>query len=264
MPPFRARILAILLAALCVPPASAQEADPEAALLLARARRNALAGDFTAIVTCVRESFLGGRDTLRGVFESRPSRGERRLVLEGEGSRFEWWSRAGGAEQWRREEAQGRLRRLPPHSLRKPAFARDVSFEDLSLFPFGYLEGFRSARRIETGGEPAVSVVPGPGLALLYGSLRTVFDRDPVLLRRVEFAGNAGRPSKRMEIRRYAAARGGFFPEEVVFAAEDGLSRVTLTLSLTAEIPVGDKARAGTDLPRGFADPKWLPRGEGQ
>ncbi len=257
----RIRFLPFLLAFLCVSWAVAQEADPEAAILLARARRNLYAGDFAAEVTCVRESFLAGRDTLRGVFEAYPSRGERRLVLEGRGVRFEWWSRADGAEQWRREDAQGRLRRLPPHALRKPAFARDVSFEDLSLFPFGYLQGFRSARLAE-GGEPAVRIVPGPGLAWLYASLRATFDRDPVLLRRVEFEGNAGRPSKRMEITRYAGAAGGFFPEEVVFAAEDGLSRVTLALSLSAEAPAGDKARGAHDAPRGFADPKWMRRGE--
>lgn len=261
MPSLHACIAFILSSCLCVS-AVAQEADPEASVLLARARRNHFVGDFSAAATCVRESYLDGRDTLRGVFESTPSRGERRLVLEGRGRRFEWWSRADGGEQWRRVDAQGRLRRVPPHSLKKPALSRDVNFEDLTLFPFGYLEGFRSARKAESGDGYAVRMTPGAAFAPLYAWMEADFDRDPVRLRRVVFVGRTGRPSKRMEITRYAAERGGYFPEEIVFSGDDGLSRLTLTLKLTPGSPAGDKARVQDEIPRDFAEPRWLPRGE--
>jgi hypothetical protein len=253
-------ISAFLLACLCVA-AQAQETDPETSVLLSRARRNQFSGDFTAAATCVRESYLDGRDTLRGTLESFPSRGERRLVLEGNGRRFEWWSREGGAEQWLREDAQSRLRRVPPRSLRKPALARDVSFDDLTHFPFGYLEDFRVGRKAEGDGH-TVRLAPGAAFASLYASMEASFDREPVRLRRVVFTGNSGRPSKRMEITRYAAARGGYFPEEIVFTGEDGLSRVILSLNLMTGGPAGDNARARGEIPRGFAEPKWLPRGE--
>lgn len=263
MPSLHARSALILSACLCLSVA-AQEADPEASILLARARRNQFVGDFSATATCVRESYLEGRDTLRGVFESTPSRGERRLVLEGGGHRFEWWSRADGGEQWRREDAEGRLRRVPPHSLKKPALSRDVNFEDLTLFPFGYLEGFRSARKAEGGDGYALRLTPGPAFAPLYARMEADFERDPVRLRRIVFVGTPGRPSKRMEITRYAAERGGYFPEQIVFASDDGLSRVQLTLKLAPGTPAGDKARVEDEIPRGFAEPKWLPRGEEQ
>ncbi|HEX2612785.1 MAG TPA: hypothetical protein VHO02_04250 [Fibrobacteria bacterium] len=268
----RAHLSAPQIAALCAfvaaplvvslpAPLHAQEADPEAAILLARAKRNQFSGDFSATATCVRESYLGGRDTLRGVFESTPSRGERRLVLEGGGRRFEWWSRLNGGEQWRREDLQGRLRRVPPRSLKKPALARDVSFDDLTHFPFGYLEDFRSARKAE-GDAYALRLAPGGAFAPLYASMQAEFERDPVRLRRILFAGNPGRPSKHMEITRYGAAKGGYFPEEIVFAGDDGLSRITLSLALSAGRPAGDNTRARDEIPRGFAEPKWLPRGE--
>ena len=259
----RASVPAFLLACLCVA-AYAQETDPETSVLFSRARRNQFTGDFSAAATCVRESYLDGRDTLRGLFESLPSRGERRLVLEGAGRRFEWWSREGGAEQWRREDAQGRLRRVPPRSLKKPALSPDISFDDLTHFPFGYLEDFRAAHKVDGDGM-AARLSPGAAFAPLYTSMQADFDRDPVRLRRVTFTGNAGRPSKRMEITRYGATRGGYFPEEIVFMGEDGLSRVTLSLTLQPGVPSGDNARdarAHIEIPSGFAEPKWLPRGE--
>lgn len=242
---------------------AAQDADPAAALLVARARQSHFAGDFSAAVVCVRESYLGGRDTLRGVLEVRESSGERRLALRGDGGSFEWWSRLGGREQWRREGAQGRLRRLPPYSHKKPAFAPDVSYEDLMRLPFGHLEGVRSARRgLDSDSLIVVELAPAARLAGQYSSLIAAFGREPLVLRRLAFAGNGVRPSKVMEFRNYIAEPGGLFPAEIVFSGADGLSSVKLLLTPLRGDLARDKAFMTETPPQGFAEPRWLPRDE--
>jgi hypothetical protein len=258
----------LLIAGLAILPASRSHAqpvadDPEAALLLARARQNHYKGDFTAGVICVRESFLTGRDTLRGVLDVRASRGERRLTLRGARDFFDWWSRLDGREQWRREGLHGRPRRVPPHSLKKPAFAPDVSFEDLARLPFGHLEGFRAVRRAgDTDSTLALQAVPDGALAALYASLEVTLGREPVALRRIAFTGHGSRPSKVMEIVRYTAGPAGLFPAELLFRGGEGLSSVRMILTPLRDDLARDKAFVQEDAPHGFAEPKWLPSDE--
>jgi hypothetical protein len=263
--------LALVLGALAAAPSHAQTAaagaggDPAASVLLSRARDRQHEGAFTASVTCIRESFLGGADTLRGRWESGRLPGERRLSLSGGDDAFEWWSRADGGEQWRREGTQGRLRRLPPHSRRKPAFAPDVSYEDLARLPLGYLDGHRGAQRLsETDSTVTLGLLPGGALATLYGKLEVTLGRGDGLLRRVFFLGAQGRPSKTLTIARYVATPQGMFPAELVFSSVDGLSATRLSFSPTAEATARDKAQApraeaGASPPR-FAEPRWEPR----
>lgn len=254
--------LALSAAVRAAEPPFLQAEDPAAALLLARARHNQFSGDFTAAVVCVRASYLDGTDTLRGILEVREAAGEKRLTLRGANTSFEWWSRLRGREQWRREGLQGRPRRIPPHSLKKPSFAPDVSYEDLARLPFGHLEGNRSARRADGDSGDALTLVPGAGLGVLYGSLKAEFGRDPVVLRRMVFEGAGGRPSKRMELLRYTAEAGGFFPTEILFAGEDGLSSVRWSLTRLPDDPARDKMEIPGTVPRAFAEPQWLPRDE--
>lgn len=231
--------------------------DLPATLLLARAKEHHHEDAFTAEVLCVRESFLGGRDTLRGVFQSGPAPGERRLTLRGPADGFEWWSRDDGAEQWAREGVSGRLRRLAPYSRKKPAFSPDISYEDLARLPFGYLEDHRGAQRARAHDSAVVlRLAPGGALATLYASLEAVIGRD-ALLRQVVFTGNGTRPSKTMRVGRYVATPAGAFPTEIVFASADGLSSTRLYLTVLRQETVRDKAdAAGGARPR-FAEPHW-------
>lgn len=241
--------------------AAPQGKDPGAAALIARARERFSAHAVAASVVCVRESFLGGRDTLRGEWESGRVAGERRLSLRGSGDAFEWWSRAEGGEQWRREGDAGRLRRLPPHSRKKPAFSPDVSYEDLARLPHGYLDGHRGARRLaETDSTITVGLVPGGALAALYGSLEVTLGRADALPRRIRFVGLGARPSKTLTVARYTAAPGGVFPAELVYAAGDGLSATRLTFVPALAAPARDKATARPGTAPRFAEPRWEPR----
>ncbi len=231
--------------------------DLPAALLLARAKEHHHQGAFTAEVVCVRESFLGGRDTLRGVFQAGPGPGERRLTLRGPDDGFEWWSRGDGAEQWGREGVSGRLRRLAPYSRKKPAFSPDISYEDLARLPFGYLDGHRGAQRArEHDSAVVLRLAPGGALATLYASLEAVIGRD-ALLRQVVFTGNGARPSKTMRVGRYVTTPAGAFPTEIVFAAADGLSSTRLYLTVLRQEAARDKADAAGGATRRFAEPHW-------
>lgn len=246
--------------------------DPSASALIARARARHHDGRIVASVACVRESFLAGRDTLRGEWESGRVTGERRLTLRGADDAFEWWSRADGGEQWRREGERGQLRRLPPHSRKKPSFTQDVSYDDLARLPYGYFEGHRSARRVsETDSTVVVNLVPGGTLAALYSTLEVTLGRADGLPRRIVFHGVGGRPSKTLVVSRYHAAPDGVFPAELVFASADGLSRTTLRFTPEGSQLAKDKVdagprsgagaagAAGIKAPR-FAEPRWEPR----
>jgi hypothetical protein len=240
--------------------------DPSASALIARARARHHDGRMLATLTTVRESFLTGRDTLRGEWESGRVVGERRLALRGVDDAFEWWSRTDGGEQWRREGERGQLRRLPPHSRKKPSFTPDVSYDDLARLPYGYFEGYRSVRRMsETDSTVLLNLVPGGTLAALYSSLDVTLGRADGLPRRISFNGVGGRPSKTLVVSRYHAAPGGVFPAELVFASADGLSRTILRFTPLNSEPAKDKVdapprgAAGVGSPR-FAEPRWEPR----
>jgi hypothetical protein len=152
---------------------------------------------------------------------------------------------------------------MPPHSLKKPAFAPDVTFEDLARLPFGHLEGYRSARSAgETDSTQVLALVPNAALSVLYASLEVTFTRNPAVLRRIAFAGNGVRPSKVMEITRYEAEPGGFFPAEIVFTGGEGLTSVRLLLTPLQGDVVRDKSFIPGEPPPGFAEPRWLPRDE--
>ncbi len=240
--------------------------DLPATMLLARAREHHHGGAFTAEVVCVRASFLGGRDTLRGVLQVGPVAGERRLSLRGAEDGFEWWSRGDGVEQWGREGVSGRLRRLAPYSRKKPAFSPDISYEDLVRLPFGYLEGHRGARRArENDSAVVIQLAPGGALATLYASLEATVGRQDALLRKVDFTGNGPRPSRTMRVARYVTTPEGAFPTEIVFASADGLTSTHLHLTLLRQEAARDKADAGArgEAPR-FAEPQWEPRPPGR
>jgi hypothetical protein len=242
--------------------------DLAASVLIARARSAHFTGRFSASVLCVRESYLGGRDTLRGLLESGWIPGERRLTLSGSGDAFEWWSRGDGLEQWRREGVPGQLRRLPPHSRKKPSFSPDVSYEDLARFPFGYLDGSKGARRfVESDTTTTFSLAPVGVLSTLYGDLAVTLSRRTALLNKIVFTGSGSRPSKSMVVRRYAATPAGSFPTEILFSSADGLSSTRFELTLLSDQPARDKVDAPLvkspprlpQLPR-FAEPQWVPR----
>jgi|GEM_PF-6520043 len=242
--------------------------DPGAASLIARMRARHQDGRMVATLTCVRESYLTGRDTLRGEWESGRVSGERRLALRGTEDAFAWWSRADGGEQWRREGERGQLRRLPPHSRKKPSFTPDVSYDDLARMPYGYFEGHRSARRVaETDSTVVVNLVPGGTLAALYSSLEVTLGHADGLPRRIRFNGAGGRPSKTMTVTRYHATPEGAFPAELVFASVDGLSRTTLRFTPVRGEPARDKVdaslRGAGGAAPGFAEPRWEPRDRG-
>lgn len=236
--------------------------DVSATLLLARARDHHHGGAFTAEVLCVRESYLGGRDTLRGVLQAGPAPGERRLSLRGATDGFEWWSRGDGAEQWGRTGLSGRLRRLAPYSLKKPSFSPDISYEDLARLPFGYLDASRGARKArENDSAVTLQLAPGGALATLYASLEATIGRRDALLRKMEFTGNGTRPSRTMRVGRYVSTPEGAFPTEIVFASTDGLTATRLYLTLLNREAARDKADAGGQGmgPR-FAEPLWESR----
>ena len=242
-------------------PVAALAADVPAALLLSRARAHHHDGLFTAEVVCVRESFLEGRDTLRGILRAGPASGERRLRLRGADDGFEWWSRGDGAEQWGRTGLTGRLRRLAPYSRKKPAFAADISYEDLVRLPFGYLDGHQGAQKThEDDSTVTVRIAPIGALAVLYTSLDATLGRQDALLRKVVFTGNGSRPSKTMHVTRYETTPEGAFPAEIHFVSASGLTATRLFLTWLHEGAARDKAEADTRLTPRFADPRWEAR----
>ncbi|MCD6024558.1 MAG: hypothetical protein K0Q91_1474 [Fibrobacteria bacterium] len=233
--------IAILIAASC---AAAQGLNTEAANLLARARANLLAADRAVDVLCVRDSYLRGRDTLRGWMDFRDARGERRLSLSGGGESFEWWSRHHGAEQWRRDDATERLRRIPPHSLKKPALAAvPLSYEDLLRFPLGYFDRFVACKRLqETDSTYELTLSLSPLASSRYAAAEVSLRKSPVLLRRVVFSG-AGKPSKSLEIA-YRMESGKHAPSDLRFEGGDGLASLRLVFTPRAAAPVQDKTWA--------------------
>lgn len=248
--------------AVCAYPA-ARPPDPAAALLLEQARRIRQAGDLEGTVMVVREGFLAGSDTLRGAFTWRAD--ERTLALGGPGTRFEWWSRADGREQWFRSGEGGRPRRLPPHAWRRPAFSPDISFEDLARLPSGYTEEARVARTQRVDDTTAVlELVPPQGLGLFYAALDATFSGSPALLRRIVFRGHPGRPSRTLEIVRYAALPDGLMPVELEFTSGDGLTRTRLVFSPSLSGSAGsarDHAIVHPPEAPVFAVPRWETRG---
>jgi hypothetical protein len=221
-----------------------QGLNTEAANLLARARANQLASDRAVDVLCVRDSYLRGEDTLRGWMEFRDGRGERGLSLTGGGESFEWRSRSHGAEQWRRDDATERLRRIPPHSLKKPALAAaPLSYEDLLRFPLGYFDRFVACKRLqETDSTYELTLSLSPLASSRYASAEVSLRKSPVLLRRVVFSG-AGKPSKSLEIA-YRMENGKHAPAELKFEGADGLATLRLVFTPRASAPVQDKTWA--------------------
>ena len=253
-------LIAILFAVL---PAAAQGLNTEAGNLLARARDNQFAGDRAVDVLCVRDSYLRGEDSLRGWMVFRDGSGERRLSLAGGGESFEWWSRLFGAEQWRRDDATERLRRIPPHSLKKPALAAaPVSYEDLVRFPLGYFDRFLSCKRLqETDSTFELTLSLSSAVSSRYTTAEVSLTKSPVLLRRVVFSG-VGKPSKSLEITDYRMEMGKYAPADLRFEGGDGLVSLRLLFTPRAAAPVQDKtwapdAGVPSARPR---DPKLEPR----
>jgi hypothetical protein len=217
----------------------------EAGNLLARARENQFSGDRAYTVLCVRDSYLRGEDSLTGWIDFRDTRGERRLSLAGGNESFEWWSRQYGAEQWRRDDATERLRRIPPRSLKKPALAAGpLSYEDLVRFPLGYFDRFVSCKRLqETDSTYELTLALSPFFSSRYASAEVSLGKRPLLLRRVVFSG-PGKPPKALSVAAYRLEGGKYAPSEVRFEGGDGLVSVRLLLSPRPGIPVQDKTWA--------------------
>jgi len=243
-------------------PSLAQNLNGEAANLIARARANTWSDDYAADVLCVRVSYLSGADSLRGVMEFRDSRGERRLTLGAGGSAFEWWSRRFGAEQWRRDGAFERLRRIPPHSLKKPAMApAPLSYEDLQHFPLGYLEGFLACKRLqETDSTYELTLTFPSGVSSRYASAEVTLGKSPVVLRRMRFAGAPGRPAKSLEIANYRLEKGLYQPSDLRVSSGDGLTSLRLLLrprASAASTGGMDKTQTPSAAPALKRDPRW-------
>src|SRR5690606_17747686 len=83
--------------------------------------------------------------------------------------------------------------------------------------------------------------------------------KSDALMRRVEFQGNGGRPSRTLSIVRYVGTPAGALPAEMVFAAADGLTSTRLLLVPRPQGLARDKADGGGNVP-GFAEPRWTPR----
>jgi hypothetical protein len=242
--------------------ASAQDLNGEAANLIARARANTYSADYSADVLCVRDSYLSGADSLRGVMEFRDSRGERRLTLGAGGSAFEWWSRRFGAEQWRRDGAFERLRRIPPHNLKKPAMApAPMSYEDLQHFPLGYLEGFLACKRLqETDSTYELTLTFPAGVSSRYASAEVTLGKSPVVLRRMRFAAAPGKPAKSLEIAGYRVEQGLYQPSDLRVSSGEGLTWLRLLMRPRAGAAATggtDKTQAPMSAPAIRRDPRW-------
>lgn len=237
-------VSAALLGAPAPSPAAELSLDGEAARLLVRARNNLLSENHSAEVLWIRESFLHGTDSLRGRMDFLGAAGERRLEFQAAPTAFEWWSRARGAEHWLRNGEAGRLRRLPPHSLHKPALAGPASYEDLALFPLGYADGFDSCLRLqETDSTYEMTVVPRRGVAVLFEAIDITLGKQPHLPLRLVFLGKDGRPSRTMEVTRFYRSARGYFPAEVRYVSEDSLVSARVHLSPLQVDAVPDKTR---------------------
>ena len=251
------------LAILFAVPVFAQGLNTEAGNLLARARENMVAGDRVVDVLGIRDSYLRGEDSLHGWMVFRDARGERRLSLTGGGESFEWWSRLFGAEQWRRDDATERLRRIPPHSLKKPALAAaPLSYEDLVRFPLGYFDRFVSCKRLqETDSTFELTITLSSAVSSRYTAAEVSLKKSPVLLSRVVFSG-PGKPSKSFKIPAYRVENGKYAPTSVRFEDGDGLVSLQLLFTPRAAAPAQDKtwapdAGVPSTKPR---DPKLSPR----
>jgi len=236
---FSALILASVLTA------CAQGLNSEAGNLLARARENQVTGDRAYDVLCVRDSYLRGEDSLYGWLDLRDALGERRLSLTGGAESFEWWSRQFGAEQWRRDDATERLRRIPPHSLKKPALAASpLSYEDLVRFPLGYFDRFVSCKRLqETDSTYELTLALSSLVSSRYPLAEVSIGKRPLLLRKVVFSGPA-KPPKSFEVAAWRFENGKYAPSDLRFEDEGGLVSVRLLLTPRASAPVQDKTWA--------------------
>jgi hypothetical protein len=245
---------AVFLLAPALPaPASASGCrDDDAARLIAEALGNGYRGAYSAEVVFVRESFLRGTDSLRGRLDFNDHAGERQFRVRGQGEAFEWWSRNFGQEQWWRDENNSRVRRIPFRSLRKPAFASLLTFEDLTKLPADYLLDFQSCRGLqESDSLVAVRLQLRPSPLSRYAALEAAFTRDPVLLRRVDFFGYDGRKLKSLEVPEYRSAPGGkFMPASLNVFDGDSLSSLRVSLrhpQAAPAAPGGDHAAVATD-----------------
>ena len=235
----------------------AQGLDTEAGNLLTRARANQYEGDRAADLLCIRDSYLRGEDSLRGWIEFKDARGERRLSLSGGGESFEWWSRLYGAEQWRRDDATERMRRIPPHSQKKPALASSpLSYEDLIRMPLGYFDHFTSCKRLaETDSTYELSLTLWSGVSSRYSNAEVSLGKNPVLLRRVVFSG-AGKPSKSFEVLNYRLESGKYSPSDIRIQGGDGLVSLRLLMTARISVPAQDKTWAPEGSAPAIRDPR--------
>ena len=257
---FNALILAVPV---LVCPASGQGLTTEAGNLLARARENQYGGDRTVSVLCVRDSYLRGEDTLSGWMEFHDARGERRLSLRGAGVAFEWWSRSFGEDQWWKDDDTERLRRIAPHSLKKPALAASpLSYEDLVRFPLGYFDRFTACKRLqETDSTYELTLTLSPLVSSRYSTADVSIGKRPLLLRRVIFSA-PGKPSKSVGFSDYKLEHGKYALTDLSFEGGDGLVSLRFLFTPRGDAPAQDKTWApdgGVPAVRP-RDPKLEPR----
>ncbi len=199
--------------------------------LLREAVENAYRGGYSAEIFCVRNSFMRGPDSLRGKLDFEDPIGERRLGLEGRDESRVWWSRNFGQEQWWQDGKTERLRRIPFHSLKKPAFGSLLTYEDLLKLPVGYLMDFLSCKKTgETDSTCAFNLLLKPAPQSRYGSLEVTLCKRPTLLRSVVFFDADGKRLKSLEMENYHLEGGKYLPTDLRLF--DGDSLVSMRLSL--------------------------------
>ncbi len=208
--------------------------------LLAQAAENQYRGSYSSGVIFVRESFLRGRDSLHGRLEFNDSNGERQLHLKGRDQAFDWWSRNFGQEQWWMDGNSERLHRIPFRSLKKPAFASLLSYEDLIKLPGDYLPDALSCRKVsETDSICELKILLRKPSRLRYASLEISLQKNPVLLRRIVFWGADGRKLKSLEVLDYRKSEGKYLPVGLSIFDGDSLASVRMSLSNPSVIPAG-------------------------
>jgi hypothetical protein len=200
--------------------------------LLEQASENQYRGSYAADVVFVRESFLHGVDSLRGRLNFDDLSGDRQMRLRGRDDAFDWWSRNFGQEQWWADANSKRQHRIPLRSLKKPAFASLLTYEDLMKLPADYLLEFESCEKLpDTDSTYEMRLKLKPQSVSRYGSLDVSLRRKPVLLRRVVFFSPGGNRLKSLEITTYRQTGGGaYLPVEFHVFDSDSLSSARLSL----------------------------------
>ncbi len=200
--------------------------------LIQQALENQFRGNLTAEILLIRESLFRGMDSLVGHMQFNDPVGARDIQISGRAERYSWWSRNFGQEQWWKDEQTQRGHRIPNRSLRKPAFASLLSFEDLANLPVDFLAGYQSSRML--GGTDStfeLSLILKPELTSRYAYMDVILQKSPILLKSVTFFSQNGQRLKSMEVMDYrVVSLGKYSPTGFHLISGDSLLSVQLSL----------------------------------